>query len=219
MKYLFLLVLTAFMHTHTTAQTYSLDDINQTRTQYTRNGMLMFTTWTGVNLVGSTIGYFTTENELKHFFEMNVYFNAINAAIAVPGMLSAFRAKRTGLDFQQTVKKAQSTKTIYLVNGVLDISYITAGFWLREAGNNPYRSDSDQTRFKGFGSSLIAQGSFLLIYDFIAYGFHAANSNKLNEHWDKITLSPFTSSGMGINLCYDLSGKTPSSSPLPFDQF
>lgn len=219
MKYCFLLVLTAFLHTLTTAQTYSLDDINQTRTQYTRHGMLTFTTWTGVNLIGSTIGYFTTKGELKHFFEMNVYFNAVNAAIAVPGIIGAFRAKRTGIDFKQTVKKVQNTKTIYLVNGVLDLSYITAGFWLREAGKNPNRSNSAQTRFKGFGSSLIVQGSFLLIYDFIAYGFHTANGNKLNEHWDTITLSPFTSSGIGINLCYNLSGKTPSKSPLSFGHF
>jgi len=219
MKCLYTLILTACMLASATAQSYSLDEINQTRTQCTRNGMLTFTTWTGVNLIGSTVGYFTTEGELKHFFEMNVYFNAINAAIAVPGMITAFRAKRTGLDFQQTVKEVQNTKVVYLVNGVLDISYITAGFWLREAGNNPSRSEGDQTRFKGFGSSLIMQGSFLLIYDFIAYGFHTANGKKLNEHWDKLTISPFTSSGMGINLCYDLSGTTNSAVPRSFDQF
>lgn len=219
MRYLVTLLLAIGMLTRTTAQTYSLDDINQTRTQYTRNGMITFTTWTGLNLIGGTVGYFTTEGELQRFFEMNVFFNAINAAIAVPGMISAFRAKRTGLDFQQTVKEVNNTKIAYLVNGVLDISYITAGFWLREAGQNPTRSESQQTQFKGFGSSLIMQGSFLLIYDFIAYGFHTANGKKLNEYWDKITVSPFTSAGMGINLCYDLSGKTNVGTPRPFNQF
>ena len=219
MKYALTIVLTALLWLTAQGQTHSLDDINQTRTQYTRNGMLTFTTWTGVNLIGSTIGYFTTEGELKHFFEMNVYFNAINTAIAIPGMISAFRAKRTGLNFQKTVKEVQNTKVAYLVNGVLDISYITAGFWLREAGSNPSRSESDQVRFKGFGSSLIMQGSFLLIYDYIAYGFHTANGNRLNEHWDKITVHPFTSSGMGINFCYDLSGRSHSGTPRSFDQF
>lgn len=200
------------------AQTYTLDEINHTRTQYTRNGMLTFTTWTGINLIGSTVGYFTTEGELQHFYEMNIYFNAVNAAIAVPGMISAFRAKRNGLDFEQTVKEVEKTKTIYLVNGVLDISYITAGFVLRAMGDQAQRPEADQQRFRGFGNSLIMQGGFLLIYDFIAYGFHTANGKKLDAHWDKLTVSPFSSSGLGINFCYDLSTRN-TATPTPFGQF
>lgn len=217
MKHLIAIAVCFFLVAGLSAQ-HTLDDINEVRTRHTRNGMLTFSTWTGVNLIGSTVGYFSTEGEMKHFFEMNLYFNAVNAAIAVPGMISAFKAQRQGLSFKETVKEVQKTKVVYLVNGVLDVSYITAGFLLREVGYNPMRSEADQARFRGFGSSLIVQGGFLLIYDFITYGVHTANGKKLDAHWDKLTIRPFSSSGVGINVCYNVCAKD-YATPRPFNSF
>lgn len=190
------------------SQDYSLDEINTKRCQHTLNGMIAFSSWTGVNLVGSTVGVLTTEGEWQHFFEMNLYFNAINAGLAIPGLIGAIRAQRTGLDFETSVKEVQKIKTIYLVNGALDVSYITFGFLLREIARNP-KNSNQRDRFNGFGSSMIVQGGFLLLYDFIAFGIHAANGKKLDSHWKKLSVHPAGDFGLGIGLTYQLHDEKP----------
>lgn len=181
----------------------SLDEINTARCKHTFNGMIAFSSWTGANLIAGTAGYFTTEGELKHFFEMNIYFNLINAAIAVPGIIGAVKAKRTGLNFEQTVKESNKIQLIYLVNGVLDLTYITTGFLFRAIGDNQTQSDL-QNRWKGYGDSFIVQGGFLLLYDFIAFAVHAKNGKRLNEHWKKLSFSPYGAYGMGLSCRYNL---------------
>ena len=105
--FLFLLwVSSGFIHAQVT-----LDDINQTRCKHTLNGMVAFSGWTVANLAVGTAGVLTTSGELQHFYEMNIYFNVINLGIAIPGLISAIKAKPRGFGFEQTVKEAQKVKT------------------------------------------------------------------------------------------------------------
>lgn len=184
-------------------QLYSLDEINERRCRHNWNGMLAFSSWTSANLIAGTVGLLTTEGATKHFFEMNLYFNIINMAIAVPGIIAAKKGLNNykGLSFEQTVKEVQKVKTTFLVNGVLDLSYITAGFLLREVGNNPNQSIENQHRFEGFGNAFILQGAWLLAFDFIEFGIQSANGKKLNEHWKNVRLVP---QGLGMRLSYPL---------------
>lgn len=184
------------------AQT-SLDDINKTRCRHTLNGMIALSSWTGVNLAAGTVGVLTTKGELQHFFEMNIYFNVVNLGLAIPGLIDAVKAKRSGLNFEISVKEVQKIKTIYLFNAALDFTYITAGFLFREMG----QSNNDinlRNRLVGYGNSFIVQGGFLLLYDFIAFGLHAANGKKLDEHWKKISFQPFGVYGLGLSVQYNL---------------
>jgi hypothetical protein len=183
----------------------SLDDINTIRSKHTLNGMITFSSWTGANLIAGTIGVATTRGEVQHFFEMNLYFNAINVAIAVPGLIAAVKGKTKGLSFEQTVKEVQKVKTVYIVNGVLDLTYITAGFLLREIGRNNSNNIALSNRLLGYGNSFIVQGGFLLLFDFIEFGVHSVNGKRLDEHWKKISFQPYGAFGLGMSLQYNLS--------------
>lgn len=214
--YLLLVLLTSIYSSQ--AQT-SLDEINQTRCQHSLNGMIAFSSWTGANLIAGTVGVLTTTGETQHFFEMNLYFNAVNLGLAIPGLIGAVKAKRTGLSFKQSVKEMQKVKTVYLVNGVLDLTYITAGFLLREMSFNHSNDIQLKNRLAGYGNSLIVQGGFLLIYDFIKFGVHAINGKRLEEHWDKISVRPYGAYGLGMSFQYNLSHISPPDSPLSFSSF
>ena len=190
----------------------SLDAINEKRCRHNWNGMIIFSTWTSANIISSTVGLLTTEGSTKHFFEMNLYFNLINTAIAIPGIISAKKNLKNyaGMSFEQSVKETQKVKTTFLVNAVLDFSYITAGFLLREMANNP-KHLQNKDRFQGFGNSFIVQGTWLLLFDFIEFGLQTANGKKLNHHWKKLTVS---TQGMGIKVRYNFASKIPTSTYL-----
>jgi hypothetical protein len=214
-----LLLLFIFITVYNSPSQTSLDEINQTRCQHTLNGMITFSSWTGANLVVGTVGVLTTKGEMQHFFEMNLYFNAVNLAIAIPGLIGAVKAKRTNLSFEQSVKEMQKIKTVYLVNGVLDFSYITIGFLLREISRNNSHDIQLKNHLAGYGNSFIVQGGFLLIYDFIEYGLHAMNGKRLNEHWDKISIRLYGAYGLGMSVQYKLSHLNTPYQPTAFDSF
>lgn len=218
MKKIFLLLFIFTTIYASKAQT-SLDEINQTRCKHTLNGMIAFSSWTGANLIAGTVGVLTTTGETQHFFEMNLYFNAINLGLAIPGLIGAVKAKRTGLSFEQSVKEVQKIKTIYLVNGALDLTYITVGFLLREMSRNNSNDIQLKNRLSGFGNSFIVQGGFLLIYDFIEFGVHAINGKRLNEHWDKISVRPYGAYGLGMSVQYNLSHISTPEQPTAFAAF
>jgi hypothetical protein len=187
---------------------FSLDEINKKRNQHNWNGMVIFSTWTAANLISSTVGLLVTEGETKHFFEMNLYFNLINMAIAVPGIISARKnlKRKSSFSFEKTVKEVQKVKTTFLVNAVLDVSYITAGFLLREMAKNPIHTQN-KNRFKGFGNALILQGAWLFIFDFIEYGLHTSNGKKLAPHWQQWSMS---TKGLGLKINYQLATVLPA---------
>jgi hypothetical protein len=128
------------------------------------------------NFAISGAGYFAAEDEYtKHFHEMNVMWNTVNLGLAVPGYL---KAKREGkaLTLEEMIKEQKKMETIFLVNDVLDLGYIATGIWMRnEAVNQGVKADM----FKGYGNSLILQGSFLLAFDAYAYYLHRNHAKHL----------------------------------------
>jgi hypothetical protein len=194
-------------------QAQTLDEINGVRFRHTKNSSIALTSWGAANIIGGTIGYYSSPDvgSMKHFYEMNVYFNIVNLGLGIPGLF-AKRDKQMGLSFEQTVKQQQQIETVYLVNGVLNLTYITAGFWMREFSKS--RSDlTDQNRWLGFGNSMIVQGGFLLLFDFINYGLHKHNGKKLDSHWQKLTFSPAGMYGLGLDIRYNISQNTTPTTP------
>lgn len=179
----------------------TLDEINEHRFRHTMNGSITLTSWAGANIIAGTIGYYATPaGEWKHFHEMNVYWNIVNLGLGIPGLF-AKKEKQMGLTLEQTVKRQHQTETIFLFNGALDLSYMTAGLLLRELGkNNPDQAVQD--RWKGFGTSLIAQGGFLLLFDFVKYGVHKINGKKIDNHWKNLSIAPHGAYGLGLSMQY-----------------
>ena len=161
------------------------------------NLMLGLGSYAVTNFVAGGIGYATSQDQAtKHFQEMNVMWNIVNFGLAVPGYLKAKRGGKA-LTLEEMIKEQKKTETIFLVNDVLDLGYIATGIWMRnEAVNQGNRADM----FRGYGNSLILQGSFLLAFDAYAYYLHR-NHAKLIPMLDKLSVH---TSGVGLALVVEL---------------
>ena len=163
--------------------------------------MIGLGSWAAANFVGSGIGWATAPNvEMRSFHQMNVLWNTVNIALAIPGYLSAKKGNPY-ITFYETMSAQQRTEKLFIINSGLDIGYISAGFLLRsEAKTNIERRD----QFTGFGNGLILQGGFLLLFDMTAYFIHNQHRKKsLNPLFEKMELSD-----NGIGLKWALSAST-----------
>ncbi len=145
-------------------------------TKINENLMLTLGSYAFGNFAVSGAAYFVSEDQAtKRFHEMNVMWNTVNLGLAVPGYIKAKRGGKA-LTFEEMIKEQRKTETIFLVNDVLDLGYIATGIWMRnEAVNQGDRADM----FKGYGNSLILQGSFLLAFDAYAYYLHRNHAKQL----------------------------------------
>ena len=175
-----------------------LENFNTRKLQTDQRLMIGLGSWASINIIGSGIGWATAPNdEMKNFHQMNVMWNAVNLGLAIPGYIKA-RKGSTALSFAETIEEQRKTETIFLINGGLDLAYISGGLiLLSESKSNP----SKASLFKGYGNSLLIQGGFLLVFDWVAYSIHRSRAKKkLSPLMQKIVLSD---SGIGVKLKLD----------------
>jgi hypothetical protein len=145
------------------------------------------------NFAISGAGYFAAEDEYtKHFHEMNVMWNTVNFGLALPGYLKA-RKNAGDWDAAEMERQQRKTQSIFLINSAVDIGYIATGMYLRgEAENRPDEADM----FRGYGDSMVLQGSFLFAFDAYAYYLHRNHAKKL-PMLDKVSVH---TTGVGVAL-------------------
>ena len=160
-----------------------------------KNLMLGLGSYAVSNFVLSGIGYATAEDEsIKRFHEMNVMWNTVNIGLAVPGYLKAVRGGDE-MTFEEMLKVQRKTETVFLINGVLDVGYITAGLWMCQ---NSVNFPDQEALYMGYGNSLILQGGFLLLFDAYAYRVHHNHAKQLPV-LNKVSFSP-TMNGLGLRV-------------------
>lgn len=185
-----------------TIYSQSLIDFNQKRIDTDKKLMLTLGGWSLANAAVSSIGWAITTGEAKQFHQMNTIWSGFNLALAIPGYLKARKDKASDYNFSQTIAHQNQTEKIFLFNAGLDLAYVTGGFYLRSLANTNF---TNEQRLRGYGNSVILQGSFLFLFDLTAYLIHAQHrKNKLNPIIDKIELSD-----SGIGLKYNLGSKYP----------
>lgn len=175
-----------------------LESLNTTRLNTQKNLMIGLTSWSGVNLVGSGIGWATAPNdEMKYFHQMNVFWNSVNLGLAIPGWIAASKGE-TNLSLAETIEETTKTERIFLLNTGLDVGYMATGMWFRSEAksntNNPYL-------FKGYGNSLLIQGGFLFVFDLTAYFLiHKRTNPRINSLLSNVS---FSGNGIGIRIPLD----------------
>jgi hypothetical protein len=87
------------------------------------------------------------------------------------------RPTSSAMDVYNNQVKLEKT---LLFNSGLDISYIFGGLWMLERAKN-FENENEFNRFRGFGRSLIFQGTFLFLFDLSYYFIEASKSSKLRE--------------------------------------
>jgi hypothetical protein len=191
----FLPIIIILISTQSLAQ---LSEFNQQRRKTDQHLMIGLGSWASLNLVSSSVGWATAPNqEMKYFHQMNVMWNTVNLALAIPGYIKA-RKHSSNLSFAQTIDEQRKTETVFLFNAGLDIAYMSTGLILKsESKHNIGKSDL----FNGYGNSLLMQGGFLFIFDWIAFSIHRKHSKKsLSPLLNRIELSD---NGFGLKLKLD----------------
>ena len=196
MKRLIFLILFAFSIDQVYAQIPT--DKKAQFNELNKHLMLSLGSWSVSNFIGSGIGWGIAERtEWKSFHQMNVFWNAVNFGLALPGYFKA--NKGGGMESESDLQKEQlKTERLFLVNSGLDLVYMTSGALLI---NTPDKKSEYEGRNLGFGRSIILQGGFLLAFDATAYLLHRRNRIK-NDYSKRtgLTCSPY---GAGLRLTYN----------------
>ncbi len=168
----------------------SLQDFDSKKMMINKNAMIILGSWAVGNIIIGSIYNFRLNGEIKYFHQFNAMWNVVNLGIASFGYFNAINSNPTNLSNVEIIKDFNSLQNFLLLNAGLDVAYITAGLYLRERARN----SSKQDLFRGYGNSLILQGSFLLLFDVTLFLIHqnVANIN-LYPH-----LETFLSNGAGI---------------------
>ena len=173
-----------------------LQDFNTQRYKTDQRLMLSLGSWASVNIVGSGIAWARSNSEEnKYFHQMNVMWNLVNLGLAIPGYIKA-KKDNSVTSVYNLLEAQRKTETVFLVNAGIDLAYIGSGLLLRSRAPNVEKS----SQFMGYGNSMILQGGFLLLFDWIAYSLHRKNAkNQLAPILQKIEPSD-----QGIGLKYKL---------------
>lgn len=157
--------------------------------------MLGLGSYAVTNFVLSGYGYTRSNEEAsKRFHEMNVLWNTVNFSLALPGYLKAKNGGKV-LSLEEMVQQQKKTEAVFLINDALDLGYIATGIWMQQRAE---RQIGREDLFRGYGTSLILQGSFLFAFDTYAYYCHHRHAN---EHsWlDQVSLVS-SLNGMGVSI-------------------
>lgn len=190
-NFLFLSLLFLSFSTTIFSQNLMLSNFNQERLDLNRKGLTVLGSWAGANLITNGILLTNASGSDKYFYQMNVYWNIVNGALAGLGVLQA-KKMQNGLSPFQTLEEQNSTEKTFLVNTGLDVAYVMTGVYLLEKSKN---SVDSQEKLKGYGQSVILQGGFLLLFDGIMYGVHRSHLKKGKAVFENLT---FTGNSVGF---------------------
>ena len=172
----------------------NLPQFNNERIRITKNGMLVLGSWAAVNIAVGAIGLSTSTGETKYFHQMNLIWGSVNLAIAGSTYLG-LRKKKSAISLSQTMLGQSAIEKTFLINGGLDLVYLTAGLYCLEKSKN----DSKPDKYKGYGKSLFVQGGSLLLFDVIMYITNLKHGKQLYKALDKVQFS-----GNSVGLIWKL---------------
>lgn len=141
---------------------------NRERLEINRTAMIVLGGWAVGTILISGFKLHTTEGEIKAFHQMNVGWNIINLAFA--GYVYYISTiGNTDLALIETIRQQEGIKRILLLNAGLDLAYIVGGAYLRIYGRHVKQPGE---KLRGFGRSVILQGTFLFLFDLILFFIH-----------------------------------------------
>ncbi len=194
MKKLTIVILTLIFCYASYAQD-SLQIFNYQREHIKKSGMEVLGSWAIANIAVGTTASFNTTGSTKYFYQMNALWNIANLGAAISGYVSAVKNVDRPLTPAESLKEQRKIETIFLVNGGLDLVYIGGGIYLDHRGN---ANNSDKLR--GYGSGIILQGAFLLLFDGTMYISEKSNGNKLRRF---LAENPVIFNGKTIGMIYN----------------
>jgi hypothetical protein len=162
---------------------FNLQAFNQQRMHTTQTAMIVLGGWAVANIATGLVAMGQTSGEARYFHQMNAIWNVVNLGIATAGYLGSRKLNGASWNMPGSIKEQNKIEKIYLVNG----AYILGGLYAREYGKN--QSGKEQDRWKGYGSSIILQGGFLLLYDVVNLTIHHRHGKGLYQQFENVQVS------------------------------
>ncbi|MFT4739275.1 MAG: hypothetical protein ACJAT1_000428 [Marivirga sp.] len=169
-----------------TAQSAQLETAYQHDVKIRKTGMLILGSWAVGNMLIGGIGRTQLSGEKAYFHEMNLIWNVVNLSIAGAGYYFTAKGELPASGAEQLASQISFQKTL-LFNAGLDVAYIVGGLYLLEKSKN---TANKPERLKGYGRSVVLQGSFLLAFDLILHTVHAEASTPLTDFMSHLSLGP-----------------------------
>ena len=180
-------------------QTDALTQFNTERLHVNKVGMMVLTGW-AVGNIG--VNAFLTRNASGsdgHFYRMNIYWNLVNLALAIPGLRHSIITDPSALSLAETVNEYNQMGKIVLVNAGLDIAYITSGFLMKEMAKS---RENKRNILDGYGRSLILQGGFLLVFDAVLFTALQLKNKGLTKILESVQPA-MNGGGVGLGLTFN----------------
>lgn len=168
------------------------DSVTNRRNILNKTNMTVLLAWSAANIVQGSISAGNLQGSPHYFHQMNAYFNIVNLAVAGFGLFEVRNQMKKKISLYQNLRQQQKVESLLLLNSGLDLAYITTGLYLKERGTNHLNHKT-----KGYGGSLMLQGSFLLVFDIIQYVQHRQNGQVLNKYLGNLQLAT-TPNGVGL---------------------
>ncbi len=169
-----------------------LNSFNIERQKISKNGLKFLASYTIANIAYGSIAASNATGTNKYFHKMNAIWNGVTLGIIGFGYVTA--KKEGNLTFAQSLTKQQQIEKLFLFNAGLDVAYIAGGAYLKERAKTTTKNSE---MLKGYGHSIMLQGSVLLLFDGIMYAIHNKHGKNLYEMASKVSMSS-TSNGIGL---------------------
>lgn len=166
LKWSLLIIFIFFLSDSLIAQT-NYYEFGERSIKTSNTGMFILGGWALANISTGAYGWSKYSGQTKYFHQMNLLWNTVNLGIAGIALYKGLHFDASLSSAEEIIAKHNNTIKLLLINSTLDIGYIGTGFLLKHLALN---SEKRTDLLKGYGNSLILQGSFLLIFDLCLYG-------------------------------------------------
>lgn len=166
-KYLLSFIFFILMNSHIHAQNVvSGTSFCEQGMRINNGGMMVLGGWAVANMAVGAYGWSAFEGHKKYFYQMNLFWNVVNATIAGIALSNNLGYDCSSVSYDSYLNSHLSTEKTLLINSALDVGYIGTGFLLKYFST---KASQRNDLLKGYGNSLILQGGFLLAFDVVLY--------------------------------------------------
>ena len=135
-------------------------------------GMGILGGWALANISIGAYGWSQQTGQSSYFHQMNLFWNTVNLSIAGFALYNNLTSDYALLPGEELLEMQEKTQRLFLINTGLDVAYVATGFFLKYLAP---KYPKNEERLRGYGNSVILQGSFLFVFDLVMYGLHRSH--------------------------------------------
>ncbi len=158
-------------------------------------GMAVLGSWALANISIGAYGWSQNSGQQSYFHQMNLFWNTVNLSIAGIALYNNLTSEYAQLTGPELMDKQLKFQRLYLINAALDVAYVAGGGFLHYLAP---KYPQNESRLRGYGNSVILQGTFLLVFDLIMFGLQRSHRT---DFLQQISLAPMHDAwGIAITL-------------------